>query len=85
LEPRCGVGQWDVELRWSRVATSANERSGTPPGPCCSIGQREGWPLLGPCCGIGQREDVELRWGRVAALANEHIEASLGPCCSISQ
>jgi hypothetical protein len=24
LEPRCGVGQWDIELHWSRVAASAN-------------------------------------------------------------
>jgi hypothetical protein len=24
LEPRCGVGQRDEELRWSRVAASAN-------------------------------------------------------------
>jgi hypothetical protein len=24
LEPRCSVGQQDVELRWSRIATPAN-------------------------------------------------------------
>jgi hypothetical protein len=70
LEPRCGIGQRDVELRWSRFAALANKMKSSVGAAlrCGPMGRRT---PLEPRCGIGQREVLGLHWGHVAALAND--------------